>query len=85
MRNTSLHAYADNVSKAEAASRHRAAGLASNAQIIPDADAIWEAKFIICFHFFLRAAASSTSGCAVTSSIQGPDTREGKGGDYVSN
>lgn len=84
MRNTSLHGDADNVSKAEAASRHQAAGLASNAQIIPDAGAIWEAKFIICFPF-LRAAASSTSGCTVISSIKAPDTREERGGDYVSN
>ena len=63
------------ISNTEARSRHRAAGLSaesatvySNAHIMPDAGAIWEAKFIICF---LRVAASSLSisDCTVTPSI----------------
>lgn len=45
---------------------------------MPDAGAIWEAKFIICF---LRVAASTFSilDCTVTH----PDTQEDQGGDYV--
>lgn len=64
------------------ASPPRQAAAYSDAHIMPDAAAIWEAKFIICF---LRGAASSfsISDCTVTPSIKAPDTREDKGGDYV--
>lgn len=76
------------ISNTEAQSRHRAAGLSAesasvylNTQIMPDAGAIWEVKFIICF---LKVASSSfsISDCTVTPSIQAPDTAEDKGGDY---
>lgn len=52
----------------------RQAATYSNAHIMPDVAAIWEAKFIICF---LRGAASSfsISDCTVTPSIKAPDTR----------
>lgn len=93
MRYISLHGAADNLWHFKKTQRHarvtvqqasplsRAAAY-SNARATPDAGAIWEAKFIICF---LRAAVSSLSisDCTVTPSIQAPDTRGWKGGDYV--